>query len=130
MKTTMEQFGLCKIYEHFRFANVAMKMNDPLQTLYQLMSGRQPAAVTVRQAVIRLKIMKVVITDRFDLKDICFTLCVLQLVIDDKWGDWRPHLAMVLANQSQRPDVDRKSIVTLGDTLGMDSNFLFFKRSM
>ena len=24
-----------------------MKMNDPLQTLYQLMSGRQPAAVTV-----------------------------------------------------------------------------------
>jgi len=31
----------------FRFANVAMRMNDPLQTLYQLMSGRQPAAVTV-----------------------------------------------------------------------------------
>jgi len=25
-----------------------MKMNDPLQTLYQIMSGRQPAAVTVR----------------------------------------------------------------------------------
>ena len=24
-----------------------MKMNDPLQTLYQLMSGRQPAAVSV-----------------------------------------------------------------------------------
>ena len=30
-----------------RFANVSMKINDPLQTLYQLMSGRQPAAVTV-----------------------------------------------------------------------------------
>jgi len=30
-----------------RFANTAMRMNDPLQTLYQLMSGRQPAAVTV-----------------------------------------------------------------------------------
>ena len=101
-----------------------MKMNDPLQTLYQLMSGRQPAAVTVRQAIIGLlKAMKIVIIDRFDLKDICFTLCVLQLVLDDKWGDWRPHLAMILANQSQRPDVDRKSIVTLGDTLGMDSIF-------
>lgn len=24
-----------------------MRLNDPLQTLYQLMSGRQPAAVTV-----------------------------------------------------------------------------------
>lgn len=31
-----------------RFANSAMKMNDPLQTLFQLMSCRQPAAVTVR----------------------------------------------------------------------------------
>jgi hypothetical protein len=35
------------------YANVMMRlanglaMNDPLQTLYQLMSGRQPAAVTV-----------------------------------------------------------------------------------
>lgn len=29
-----------------RFAN-GLPMNDPLQTLYQLMSGRQPAAVTV-----------------------------------------------------------------------------------
>lgn len=29
-----------------RFAN-GLSPNDPLQTLYQLMSGRQPAAVTV-----------------------------------------------------------------------------------
>lgn len=29
-----------------RFAN-SLDMNDPLQTLYQLMSDRQPAAVTV-----------------------------------------------------------------------------------
>lgn len=29
-----------------RFAN-GLTMNDPLQTLYQLMSGRQPAAATV-----------------------------------------------------------------------------------
>ncbi|XP_064615926.1 LOW QUALITY PROTEIN: protein transport protein Sec16A-like [Liolophura sinensis] len=68
-----------------RFANSSMRMNDPLQTLYQLMSGRQPAAVTC--------------------------------ISDERWGDWRPHLAMVLSNQTPKPDVDRKSILTLGDTL-------------
>ncbi|XP_052250710.1 uncharacterized protein LOC127857963 isoform X3 [Dreissena polymorpha] len=68
-----------------RFANVAMRMNDPLQTLYQLMSGRQPAAVT------------------------CVT--------EERWGDWRPHLAMILSNQTTKTELDRKSITTLGDTL-------------
>ncbi|CAH1786045.1 unnamed protein product [Owenia fusiformis] len=67
-----------------RFANVSMKLNDPLQTLYQMMSNRQPAAVTC--------------------------------VADDAWGDWRPHLAMILSNSS-KPDMDRRSITTLGDTL-------------
>ena len=38
--------------------------------------------------------------------------------MDEKWGDWRPHLAMVLANNSSKPDLDRKSLSTLGDTLG------------
>lgn len=37
--------------------------------------------------------------------------------MDEKWGDWRPHLAMILSNTSQRPDLDRKSITTLGDSL-------------
>lgn len=68
-----------------RFANSAMKMNDPLQTLYQLMSGRQPAAVS------------------------CIT--------DERWGDWRPHLAMMLSNQTHKADLDRKCIMTMGDTL-------------
>ncbi|XP_070176214.1 protein transport protein Sec16A-like isoform X2 [Littorina saxatilis] len=68
-----------------RFANTAMRMNDPLQTLYQLMSGRQPASVTN--------------------------------VVDERWGDWRPHLAMILANHSARPELDKKSIIALGDTL-------------
>ena len=41
---------------------------------------------------------------------------------DDKWGDWRPHLAMILSNSSSKAgnsssDLDKKSIVTLGDTL-------------
>ncbi|XP_033642753.1 protein transport protein Sec16A-like isoform X3 [Asterias rubens] len=67
-----------------RFAN-SLTMNDPLQTLYQLMSERQPAAVTS---------------------------CA-----DEKWGDWRPHLAMILSNLSPDSELDSKSIVTLGDSL-------------
>ncbi|XP_023234695.1 protein transport protein Sec16A-like [Centruroides sculpturatus] len=67
-----------------RFAN-SLAPNDPLQTLYQLMSGRQPASVT--------------------------------RIIDEKWGDWRPHLAMILSNPSSRTEVDLRSITTLGDTL-------------
>lgn len=72
-------------------ANVMMKfanklaLNDPLQTLYQLMSLRMPSSVTS--------------------------------VVDKKWGDWRPHLAMIISNTSQKPDLDRKAITTLGDSL-------------
>ncbi|XP_017783965.1 PREDICTED: protein transport protein Sec16A isoform X2 [Nicrophorus vespilloides] len=67
-----------------RFAN-GLPMNDPLQTLYQLLSGRLPASVTSVQ--------------------------------DEKWGDWRPHLAMILSNTTQRPELHRKAITTLADTL-------------
>ncbi|XP_043576570.1 protein transport protein Sec16A isoform X1 [Chiloscyllium plagiosum] len=67
-----------------RFAN-SLPINDPLQTVYQLMSGRMPAAATC---------------------------CG-----DERWGDWRPHLAMVLSNLSNGPDLDRKTITTMGDTL-------------
>ncbi|XP_049269869.1 uncharacterized protein LOC119390134 isoform X1 [Rhipicephalus sanguineus] len=67
-----------------RFTN-ALAINDPLQTLYQHLSGRQPAAVTC--------------------------------IADEKWGDWRPHLAMILSNPSSRPEVDARSITTLGDVL-------------
>ncbi|XP_044262205.1 protein transport protein Sec16A isoform X2 [Tribolium madens] len=67
-----------------RFAN-GLAMNDPLQTLYQLLSGRTPAAVTC--------------------------------VADEKWGDWRPHLAMILSNSTERPEVNCKAITVLGDTL-------------
>ncbi|XP_078082316.1 protein transport protein Sec16A isoform X2 [Mustelus asterias] len=67
-----------------RFAN-SLPINDPLQTVYQLMSGRMPAAATC---------------------------CG-----DERWGDWRPHLAMVLSNLSSGPDLDRKTITTMGDTL-------------
>ncbi|KAM7348709.1 endoplasmic reticulum export factor secretory 16 isoform 2-T4 [Cochliomyia hominivorax] len=67
-----------------KFAN-KLSLNDPLQTLYQLMSGRTPSSVTCVQ--------------------------------DEKWGDWRPHLSMILSNTSQKPDLDRKAITTLGDSL-------------
>ncbi|KAG8222869.1 hypothetical protein J437_LFUL003514, partial [Ladona fulva] len=67
-----------------RFAN-NLPHNDPLQTLYQLLSGKQPAAITSCS--------------------------------DEKWGDWRPHLAMIISNSSNHPDLQRKSIITLGDTL-------------
>ncbi|XP_062937898.1 protein transport protein Sec16A isoform X1 [Cynocephalus volans] len=67
-----------------RFAN-SLPINDPLQTVYQLMSGRMPAASTC---------------------------CG-----DEKWGDWRPHLAMVLSNLSHSVDVEARAMVTMGDTL-------------
>ncbi|KAM4629712.1 protein transport protein Sec16B isoform 1-T1 [Polymixia lowei] len=59
--------------------------SDPLQTLFQLLSGRIPAAATC-----------------------CGT---------DKWGDWKPHLAVMLSNQTGDPALQRKAIITMGDTL-------------
>uniref|UniRef100_A0A8C3XCI2 Protein transport protein sec16 n=1 Tax=Catagonus wagneri TaxID=51154 RepID=A0A8C3XCI2_9CETA len=67
-----------------RFAN-SLPINDPLQTVYQLLSGRMPAASTC---------------------------CG-----DEKWGDWRPHLAMVLSNLSNNVDVESRTMATMGDTL-------------
>lgn len=67
-----------------RFAN-GLAVNDPMQTLYQLMSSRQPVAV--------------------------------KECADKNWGDWRPHLAMILSNPTGREELYRKSITQLGDTL-------------
>ncbi|XP_047425251.1 protein transport protein Sec16A isoform X2 [Mugil cephalus] len=67
-----------------RFAN-SLPINDPLQTVYQLMSGRMPASA------------------------ICCG--------EEKWGDWRPHLAMVLSNLTHTLDLDTRTITTMGDTL-------------
>ncbi|XP_078045741.1 endoplasmic reticulum export factor secretory 16 isoform X7 [Augochlora pura] len=66
-----------------RFAN-SLPYHDPLQTLYQLHSGRVPAVVTG--------------------------------ISDPRWDDWRPHLAMIICNTSN-PEINRRSITTLGDTL-------------
>ncbi|XP_076654050.1 endoplasmic reticulum export factor secretory 16 isoform X2 [Halictus rubicundus] len=67
-----------------RFAN-SLPYHDPLQTLYQLHSGRVPAVVTG--------------------------------ISDPQWDDWRPHLAMIISNTSSNPDINRRSITILGDTL-------------
>lgn len=67
-----------------RFAN-GLAINDPLQTLYQLMSARMPSA--------------------------------MKHCADQRWGDWRPHLAMILSNPLPGSDINRRSMVTLGDTL-------------
>ncbi|KFP19220.1 Protein transport protein Sec16B, partial [Egretta garzetta] len=59
--------------------------NDPLQTLFQLMSGRIPQAA----------------------------LCCG----DATWGDWRPHLAVLLSNKVGDMELNYRAIVTMGDTL-------------
>lgn len=46
---------------------------------------------------------------------ICFLF--LQCVADPRWDDWRPHLAMIISNTSTNPEINRRSITTLGDTL-------------
>ncbi|KAF3835688.1 hypothetical protein F7725_028246 [Dissostichus mawsoni] len=43
-------------------------------------------------------------------------LCV-QCCGNEKWGDWRPHLAVLLSNETGDPAVQQKAIVTMGDTL-------------
>ncbi|XP_029416056.1 protein transport protein Sec16B isoform X3 [Nannospalax galili] len=62
-----------------------LALNDPLQTLFQLMSGRIPQAATC---------------------------CG-----DKQWGDWRPHLAVILSNQAGDADLYQRAIVSMGDTL-------------
>lgn len=37
---------------------------------------------------------------------------------DKQWGDWRPHLAVILSNQGGDPELHRRAIVTMGDNLG------------
>ncbi|NXW54417.1 SC16B protein, partial [Eurystomus gularis] len=59
--------------------------NDPLQTFFQLMSGRIPQAA----------------------------LCCG----DATWGDWRPHLAVMLSNKVGDMELNHRAIITMGDTL-------------
>ncbi|XP_047231530.1 protein transport protein Sec16B isoform X3 [Girardinichthys multiradiatus] len=67
-----------------RFTN-QLVANDPLQTLFQLLSGRVPSA----------------------------SMCCG----NGKWGNWRPHLAVMLSNETGNPAVQQKAILTMGDSL-------------
>ncbi|KAJ8418564.1 hypothetical protein AAFF_G00000630 [Aldrovandia affinis] len=58
---------------------------DPLQTLFQLLSGRIPAVATC-----------------------CGS---------ERWGDWKPHLAVMLSNETEETSMHQKAIITMGDTL-------------
>ncbi|XP_030061838.1 protein transport protein Sec16B isoform X2 [Microcaecilia unicolor] len=62
-----------------------LAINDPVQTLFQLMSGRIPRAAT----------------------------CCGDL----KWGDWRPHLAVILTNQVEDNELKQRTLLTMGDSL-------------
>ncbi|XP_062853378.1 protein transport protein Sec16B [Trichomycterus rosablanca] len=63
----------------------SLSPSDPLQTLFQFLSGKVPA-VSVSYS-------------------------------NEKWGDWRSHLAVMLSNETGDSENHCKSIVTLGDTL-------------
>ncbi|KAH0618254.1 hypothetical protein JD844_017281, partial [Phrynosoma platyrhinos] len=45
------------------------------------------------------------------------SLLLLQCCGDEKWGDWRLHLAVILSNQVGDKELNPKAIVTMGDTL-------------
>ena len=105
-----------------RFAN-SLPINDPLQTVYQLMSGRMPAASTVSgggPAAGPRPARRVAIcghgasAPRVRLASAFPAQCCG----DEKWGDWRPHLAMVLSNLNNNVDVESRTMATMGDTLG------------
>ncbi|CAK1599259.1 unnamed protein product [Parnassius mnemosyne] len=36
---------------------------------------------------------------------------------EEKWGDWRPHAAIMLSNSSAKPEHDRRALTQLGDSL-------------
>ncbi|KAJ8375269.1 hypothetical protein SKAU_G00058490 [Synaphobranchus kaupii] len=69
----------------------SLAISDPLQTLFQLLSGRIPAVATS---------------------------CV-----SEKWGDWKPHLAVMLSNETGDSAVHQKAIITIGDTLATRGMF-------
>lgn len=71
-----------------RFAKEAIQAHDPLQTYYQFTSQRVPEVATNYLTA-----------------------------SSGSWGDWRPHLAMLVANQEENPDLAACAIKQLGDTL-------------
>ncbi|XP_032308552.1 uncharacterized protein LOC6504061 isoform X3 [Drosophila ananassae] len=52
----------------------------------------------------------------YQMKSCHTPACVSQLR-DERWGDWRSHLSILVTNKSRQPEYDRSSVVALGDTL-------------
>lgn len=48
----------------------------------------------------------------------CHFSAAFQCCGDKQWGDWRPHLAVILSNQGGDPELYQRTIVAMGDTLG------------
>lgn len=44
-------------------------------------------------------------------------LFFFQCVSEEGWGDWRPHLAMMLSNPTSSASLDMRAVLTMGDTL-------------
>lgn len=104
-------------YSPGRFTGQLMA-SDPLQTVFQLLSGRIPAVATVQHPHHKL------FTHLHHHSCLLRGLIVMifsQCCGNEKWGDWRPHLAAMLSNETGDPAVQQKAIVTMGDTLGTDT---------
>lgn len=97
----------------------SISMNNPLKTLYQLYSKQIPQASTVKSCVIFLIYKKFTKTILFNN----FFYSLFKACANEKWGDWRPHLAMMLSNPTSDSEFDKQAIITLGDSLGR-SGFL------
>jgi len=99
--------------------------NDPLQTLFQLMSGRIPQAALVCEQEAVPGVCTPVLSPACDT---CLVVTIsahlrsppvsLQCCGDATWGDWRPHLAVMLSNKVGDMELNHRAIITMGDTLG------------
>ncbi|KAJ2946784.1 hypothetical protein O0L34_g12847 [Tuta absoluta] len=112
----------------------ALSRTDPLHTLYSHLQARQPPAATVSHAMQLAVCMerraRANVAARFlaalSRTDPLHTLYshlqarqppAATCVTDERWGDWRPHAAIMLANTSVKPDQDRRTLTQLGDSL-------------
>ena len=58
-------------------------------------------------------LVRAILLSQFSIFSAAFQCCG-----DEQWGDWRPHLAVILSNQGGDPELYQRTIVTMGDTLG------------
>ncbi|KAM7336125.1 hypothetical protein ACRRTK_004618 [Alexandromys fortis] len=94
-----------------------LALNDPLQTLFQLMSGRIPQAATVAIGItFHNSPVKVAMCGRA-LEDQAVPAACKTCCGDKQWGDWRPHLAVILSNQAGDTELYQRAIVSMADTL-------------